>query len=142
MKNANNNIKSDKKTTKNRPLLVNLTKNGHFKNYFKTCKPALKSLLKAFLPLPDKSSIQEVTLLDSLLPNLTREEKNSIMDLRLQLNTGELVNVEMQAFPHKGFSERILFYWAKNYISRLKEGEDYTKLCPSYSSRLQHNAMC
>ncbi len=133
MKNTNNNIKRDKKNTKKRPLLVNLTKNGHFKNYFKTCKPALKSLLKAFLPLPDKSSIQEVTLLDSLLPNLTKEEKNSIMDLRLQLNTGELVNVEMQAFPHKGFSERILFYWAKNYISQLKEGEKYKTLRPSYS---------
>ncbi len=134
MKKANQNRRSrNKENTKNRPLLVNLTKNGHFKNYFKTCKPALKSLLKAFLPLPDKSSIQEVTLLDSLLPNLTREEKNSIMDLRLQLNTGELVNVEMQAFPHKGFSERILFYWAKNYISQLKEGEKYKTLRPSYS---------
>ena len=133
MKKTNKNKRRGKENTKKRPLLINLTKNGHFKNYFKTCKPALKSLLKAFLPLPDKSSIQEVTLLDSLLPNLTTEEKNSIMDLRLQINTGELVNVEMQAFPHKGFSERILFYWAKNYISRLKEGEDYTKLCPSYS---------
>ncbi len=30
MKNTNKNIKSDKKNTKNRPLLVNLTKNGHF----------------------------------------------------------------------------------------------------------------
>ncbi len=122
-----------KKNTKKRSLLVSLTKNGHFKSYFKTCEPALKSLLKAFLPLPDKSSIKKVTILDSFLPNLTREEKSSIMDLRLQLNTGELVNVEMQAFSHKGFGERILFYWAKNYISQLKEGEDYKKLCPSYS---------
>ena len=134
MKKTTKNISQrGKENTKKRPLLINLTKNGHFKNYFKTCKPALKSLLKAFLPLPDKSSIQEVTLLDSLLPNLTTEEKDSIMDLRLQLNTGELVNVEMQAFPHKGFSERILFYWAKNYISQLNKGEQYKKLCPSYS---------
>ena len=134
MKKTNKNTSQrGKENTKNRPLLVNLTKNGHFKNYFKTCKPALKSLLKAFLPLPDKSSIQKVTLLDSLLPNLKTEEKDSIMDLRLQLNTGELVNVEMQAFPHKSFSERILFYWAKNYISQLNKGGKYKTLCPSYS---------
>ena len=121
------------KKTKKRSLLVNLTKNGNFKNYFKLCKPALKSLLKAFLPLPEKSSIQKVTLLDSFLPFMKEEDKSAIMDLRLQLNTGELVNVEMQAFFHKGFSERVLFYWAKNYISQLKEGEEYTKLVPSYS---------
>ncbi len=133
MKKANKKIRKNKENIENCSFLISLTKNGHFKSYFKTCKPALKSLLKAFLPLPDKSSIQEVTLLDSLLPNLTKEEKNSIMDLRLQLNTGELVNVEMQAFPHKGFSERILFYWAKNYISQLKKGGKYKKLCPSYS---------
>ena len=134
MKKTNKNTtQRGKENKENRSLLISLTQNGHFKSYFKNCEPALKSLLKAFLPLPDKSSIQKVTVLDSFLPNLTPEEKSSIMDLRLQLNTGERVNVEMQAFPHRGFSERILFYWAKNYISQLKKGEEYEKLCPSYS---------
>ena len=51
----------------------------------------------------------------------------------VQLDSGELVNVEMQAFPHSGFLERILLYWAKNYSSQLKSGEQYQKLCPVYS---------
>ncbi len=84
MKKTNKKISQrGKENTKNQSLLVSLTKNGHFKSYFKNCEPALKSLLKAF--------------------------------------------------PHEGFSERILFYWAKNYISQLKKGEEYEKLCPSYS---------
>ncbi len=31
------------------------------------------------------------------------------MDLRLQLNTGDLISVEMQSFSHKGFGERVFF---------------------------------
>ena len=49
------------------------------------------------------------------------------------IDTGELVNVEMQMCPHAKFKERILYYWAKNYISQLKEGSEYDKLCPVYS---------
>ena len=114
-------------------LFLNLTQDLIFKSYFKLNKNVLKLLLKAFLPLPNNSSIKEILILDSLLPSLSLEEKNSIMDLRVQLNSGELVNVEMQAFPHAGFLERILLYWAKNYSSQLKSGEQYQKLCSVYS---------
>ena len=119
--------------TKNHPLFLNLTQDLIFKSYFKLHKNGLKSLLNTFLPLPETSSVKEVTILDSLLPSLSPDEKNSVMDLRVQLNNGELVNVEMQAFPHKGFIGRIVLYWAKNYSSQLKQGESYQKLCPSYS---------
>ena len=119
--------------TKNRSFFINLTQDLIFKSYFKPDKTLLKSLLKAFLPLPDKDTIKDIIILDSLLPSLTPEEKSSLMDLRVQLDSGELVNVEMQAFPHKSFTQRILLYWAKNYSSQLKTGEDYKTLCPAYS---------
>ena len=120
-------------TTKNHSPFLNLTQDLIFKSYFKPDKSVLKSLLKAFLPLPDNTSIKDITILDSLLPSLTPEEKSSLMDLRVQLDSGEFVNVEMQAFPHKSFTQRILLYWAKNYSSQLKAGEDYETLCPAYS---------
>ena len=120
-------------TTKNRSLFLNLTQDLIFKNYFKLDKNVLKSLLKAFLPLPHNASIKDIAILDSLLPSLTLEEKSSLMDLRVQLDSGEFVNVEMQAFPHKSFTQRILLYWSKNYSSQLKTGEDYETLCPAYS---------
>ena len=120
-------------TTKNHSPFLNLTQDLIFKSYFKPDKSVLKSLLKAFLPLPDNTSIKDITILDSLLPSLTPEEKSSLMDLRVQLDSGEFVNVEMQAFPHKSFTQRILLYWAKNYSSQLKAGEEYETLCPAYS---------
>ena len=90
--------------TKNRSLFLNLTQDLIFKSYFKIDKSLLKSLLTAFLPLPAKDSIKDITVLDSLLPSLTPVEKSSLMDLRVQLDSGEFVNVEMQAFPHKSFT--------------------------------------
>ena len=120
-------------TTKPRSLFLNLTQDLMFKNYFKLNKTLLKSLLKAFLPLPENSSIKEIVILDSLIPSLSSEEKSSLMDLRVQLDSGEFVNVEMQAFPHKSFTKRILLYWTKNYGSQIKTGEKYEKLCPAYS---------
>ena len=120
-------------TTKNRSPFLNLTQDLMFKSYFKLNKNVLKSLLNAFLPLPEDSSIKEVFILDPFIPALTHEEKSSLMDLRVQLDSGEFVNVEMQAFPHKSFTKRILLYWAKNYGSQLKTGEKYEKLCPAYS---------
>ena len=119
--------------TKPRSLFLNLTQDLMFKNYFKLNKNVLKSLLKAFLPLPKNSSIKDIVILDSLIPSLGPEEKSSLMDLRVQLDSGEFVNVEMQAFPHKNFTKRILLYWAKNYGSQIKIGERYEKLCPAYS---------
>ena len=121
---------------KQKKLKVSLKDDLTFKNFFKNNKKALKSLLENFLPLPKGKSIQTVEILDSAMPILEPLEakaKNPIMDLRLKLDTGELVNVEMQMCPHTGFTERILYYWAKNYISQLKEGSDYDKLCPVYS---------
>ena len=119
--------------TKNRSLFLNLTQDLMFKNYLKLNKNLLKSLLQAFIPLPGNSSIKDITILDSLLPSLSPEEKSSLMDLRVQLDSGEFVNVEMQAFPHKSFTQRIPLYWAKNYGFQLKTGKRYETLCPAYS---------
>ena len=118
---------------KQKAFLLNLTQDIVFKNYFKAHKSALKSLLKAFLPLPDNTSIKEIEILDPIIPNLSEKEKTSVMDLRLSLKNGEQVNVEMQTCSHPGFKERVLFYWAKNYGSQLTKGKQYKSLCPVYS---------
>ena len=121
---------------KSKKLKVSLKHDLTFKNFFKNNKTALKSLLENFLPLPKGRRIKTVEILDSVIPMLEPLEskaKNPIMDLRLKLDTDELVNVEMQMCHKMGFTERILYYWAKNYISQLKEGSEYDKLCPVYS---------
>ena len=110
---------------------VSLRNDITFKHFFKNNEKALISLLESFLPLAKGRRIQSVKILDSLLQNPGNKE--TIMDLRLILDNKEIVNVEMQMCSHKFFKERVLFYWAKNYLSHLKSGGQYENLHPTYS---------
>ena len=76
---------------------------------------------------------KKLTALDSSLYPNSFSKKQITLDLRLKLNTGENINVEMQSLSQKAFLERILFYWAKLYTEDLKRGEAYEKLYPAYS---------
>ena len=68
----------------------------------------------------------------SLIPEkLTK--KQVVLDLRVKLQTGENINVEMQAVSQKSLLKRILFYWAKLYCQDLEKGEAYDKINPAYS---------
>ena len=104
-----------------------------FKAYFKSNSEVLSSLLKAFLPLPKGHKIKQVDILDSYIPQLKSGEKQSILDLRLLLNKGLAVNVEMQYSQKKDFLRRVLFYWSKIYSLSFKEGQSYDKAFPAYS---------
>ena len=76
---------------------------------------------------------QQLISLDSALYPSSFSKKQITLDLRLKLNTGENINVEMQSLSQKAFLERILFYWARLYTEDLKRGEGYEKLYPAYS---------
>ena len=112
---------------------VSLRNDITFKHFFKNNEKALISLLESFLPLAKGRRILSIEILDSFLPTLGNKAKETIMDLRLILDNKETVNVEMQMCSHKFFIERILFYWAKNYLSQLKSGGEYESLHPTYS---------
>ncbi len=68
----------------------------------------------------------------SLYPDIATN-KQIVMDLRVQLNTGEKVNVEMQSMSKKGFLSRVLFYWSRLYTEDLKKAGEYQNICPVYS---------
>ena len=112
---------------------VSLRDDLTFKHFFKNNKKALISLLENFLPLPKGRGIQKVQILDSVLPSFEKRAKETLMDLRLTMDNKELVNVEMQMCSHKFFTERVLYYWAKNYISQLTQKSKYHQLTPVYS---------
>ena len=80
----------------------------------------------------DKTKPELISLDSSLYPR-SFSKKQITLDLRLKLNTGENINVEMQSLSQKAFLERILFYWARLYTEDLKRGEGYEKLYPAYS---------
>ena len=80
----------------------------------------------------EKDKTKLISLDSSLYPR-SFSKKQITLDLRLKLNTGENINVEMQSLSQKAFLERILFYWARLYTEDLKRGEGYEKLYPAYS---------
>ena len=141
---------------------VDLTNDRAFKAFFSNKKKLLFSLLKAFLPLPDKKSIQsiefmteeqreqklfnrkqneqkiteersDIILTDPSLYAPSPREKQVVLDLNVRLNTGEKVDVEMQASDQTAFIERAIFYWARLFTKGLEKADDYKQLSPTYS---------
>ena len=80
-----------------------------------------------------QSNQNDLSITDSsIYPSLVKN-KQIVLDLKLKLQSGEKVNVEMQSVSKKGFLQRVLFYWARLYTEELKKTEGYHKLCPTYS---------
>ncbi len=117
---------------RNKPY-IKLSQDLMFKAYFTRDKNLLRSLLKTFLPLPSDKEIKGIQILNPEIPPEVEKKKQIILDLKLELNTGEKINVEMQSAYKKGFLSRILFYWAKLYTDGFKQGAEYETLHPTYS---------
>lgn len=86
----------------------------------------LISLLNAVLnpPVP----IASVTVLSGQPERLAASAKSISLDLRLRLQNGEQVDVEMQSQRHAALRERALYYWARMYADDLQRGNPYTEL--------------
>ncbi len=52
-------------------------------------------------------------------------DKRSILDIRAEdEKNGRVFDIEFQVAPHTYFVNRILYYWAKAYTSRLTRGDN------------------
>ena len=58
------------------------------------------------------------------------DEKKSTLDLKVKLNNGEIINVELQMYFDAYWINRSLLYLCKAYNS-IEEGESYSKLMPT-----------
>ena len=72
--------------------------------------------------------IRTVTLLSSEPEKATVDDKGVVLDLRVQLESGEQIDIEMQTRGHPALHERILYYWARLYVGQLRRGADYAAL--------------
>ena len=128
-----NKIKGKQSTsgTDNKPSRK-LTKDVVFKYLFKNNKKFCTDLIKQFIPPLKDRKIKILNFLDSVTPDHP-EEKSSLLDILVQVDGKELINIEMQCFSQKHFTERILFYWAKLFLSQSKAGKKYASLHPTYS---------
>ena len=96
-----------------------------FKAFFSRYQNYLKSFLEAILG--DEIKIKTVTH-DARLEQLTKEMKYGILDLDIELETGEIINVEMQLDDYKNIEERTIFYASKKIVEQLEPKGNYKNL--------------
>lgn len=96
-----------------------------FKAFFSRNEKYLKSFLSAILGWQVK--IKKV-IHDARLEQLTKEMKYGILDLEVELENGEIVNVEMQLNNYHNIEERTTFYASKKIVEQLEPAETYESL--------------
>ena len=110
-------------------LQITLTNDYAFKRLLgsEENKPLLQDFLECILDLTP----QQVLDLEFMDKELTKEEfsdKMGILDVKLKLTDGTVIDIEIQASWNASFVKRTLFYWAKMYTADFKAGESYGSL--------------
>jgi len=72
--------------------------------------------------------IKETELLPTILKKRRPDDKWSILDVRVKMEDGTQVDIEIQLVNYKDWPERSLFYLCKMFCDQLKEGELYSRL--------------
>ena len=65
---------------------------------------------------------------DARLEQLAREQKYGILDLDVELECGEIINIEMQMNNHNNMEKRTTFYASKKITEQLGPKAQYTDL--------------
>lgn len=86
----------------------------------------LVSLLNAVLNPP--VSIESVEVLPAQPEMLAVGDKTISLDVRIRLENGEQIDVEMQSQRRPASRERALYYWARLYTGQLQRGDPYAAL--------------
>jgi predicted transposase/invertase (TIGR01784 family) len=92
---------------------------------------ALVAVLTAVLR-PEKP-IVDVTVLNPELPRDLVDDKGAQLDVRVRLEDGRQVDVEMQSQSQPTLRQRFLHYWAKLYSSQIGRGDPHADLEPCIS---------
>ncbi len=96
-----------------------------FKAFFSRNEKYLKSFLSAILG--ENIQIKRV-MHDARLEQLSKEMKYGILDLEVELEDGEIVNVEMQLKDNRNIEKRTTFYASKKIVEQLEPKENYEEL--------------
>lgn len=86
-----------------------------------------KGFIAALLNM-DPKNIKETQLLPTILRQESENDKLGILDVRVLIEDGTQLDMEMQVAYFEYWDERVLFYLGKMYTDQLKKGESYEKL--------------
>jgi len=86
-----------------------------------------KAFLKTLLDIPG-DDYDKLTVVSPILGRFFKEDKASVVDLKLSTKSGRIIHIEIQVEKRANFRNRILYYAAKLIEGQLKFGDDYNKL--------------
>ncbi len=92
-------------------------------------KEILISFLNAML-YEGQPTIQDLEILDPYNAPKISGLKDTFLDVKARLDSGDQVIIEMQVLAVESFGKRVLYNVAKTYSAQLKPKEDYTRLNP------------
>ena len=72
--------------------------------------------------------IKNLTLLNPEIPKDHLDDKGIMLDIAIELEGGELINIEMQMNSHRHLTHRAYYYSSKLFTSQLPKGSGYGKL--------------
>ena len=88
----------------------------------------LLNLINAVRTDYNQEPFEEVKVLNTFNLKETINDKQSIVDVMAVTKSGETVLVEIQRIGNQSFVYRSLYYWAKCYVSNLRNNEKYNDL--------------
>ncbi|EHQ34423.1 Rpn family recombination-promoting nuclease/putative transposase [Methanoplanus limicola] len=84
-----------------------------------------KEITIAFLRAMLKIPVKDIKIKDPFLLKQMAGDKTGILDIRIVLDSGVQVDVEIQLSDHPAIRERVLFYNSRLYTSQLSSGYGY-----------------
>ena len=109
-------------------ITVKLTNNYAFQKIFKN-EEIVKGFLMALLHLKE-TDIETLEVADPFVEGEVKEEKEGILDVKMVLNGGKKINIEMQNTYQDDWTERSLFYNCRMFTDGLKKGHPYGEIPP------------
>ncbi|WP_297298406.1 Rpn family recombination-promoting nuclease/putative transposase [uncultured Brachyspira sp.] len=88
----------------------------------------LKNLINSVRLDYNQEAFEEVKVLNTFNLKESINDKQSIVDVRAITKSGETVLIEIQRVGNQSFVYRSLYYWAKGYVSNLRNNEKYNDL--------------
>ena len=117
-----------KRAASNEELNIRLTNNYAFQKIFKN-EEIVKGFLMALLHLKE-TDIETLEVADPFVEGEVKEEKEGILDVKMVLNGGKKINIEMQNTYQDDWTERSLFYNCRMFTDGFQKDHPYGELPP------------
>jgi predicted transposase/invertase (TIGR01784 family) len=114
--------------------ILSATMDFVFKLIFGDAKNAdiLAAFLMAVLRLPVRE-FDSLIIIDPHLPKGFKDDKRGVLDVKLRLKSGKVLDIEIQVEPMPFFQERVVFYISKMVTEQIQSGNEYSVIKPVMS---------